>query len=117
MNVPENWKEGPKMPYRTGKPEYKQLIEGLDPNERYQTKHQILDKLTGTIIDEIVDSPELPKLLPFGQTGENTVTAEKDGSTIIAKWSIDNVPKDDKPKSLIVSKHKYITVTVGFALR
>lgn len=97
----------------TIKPEakqYEEQIEGLAPNEDYETKHKVVNENTGEIIAEIQPSSVQPEAEKFGKPDANTVKLEKAGEDLVAVWNVDNVPDNGRPKSLQVSMFLYFTV-------
>lgn len=66
-------------------------------------KHEIVDELSGQIIDEVLPSPEKEYGPEFGAPEENTAKTEKEGDKLIVEWNIDDIVDDGQPKSLVVS--------------
>lgn len=93
--------ESPRVPYDTSKTSYSQTISDLDKDEDYITKHQLIHDDTGEIIDEI--TPVQKKIGDkFGVANKNTVRPEQGVGYLSAEWFIDDLPENERPRSLVV---------------
>lgn len=101
-----NWIEAPKIPLDAKTKNYKQRIEGLEPEEEYDTAHLIIDDTTGDVLDDVLLSPASKKVPKYGEPNQNTVEVKKVDDKLEMKWNLDNLPDDETPKSYIVSSAK-----------
>lgn len=90
-----------RQPVDDSKKDYVQTVDGLEADANYDVKHEIVDDVSGMLVEAVPASP-IGKTHPFETPKQNTVRVDKESDMLTAEWHLDNVHQDDNPSTLLV---------------